>query len=105
VEGSIAAPELLERIDRGEALHVLDVRSESEFGGGHVPGAVNIPFNHVGSRMNEVPGNAGEALIVYCLHGPRAYIAATTLRRSGRKIVYMSGHWSAWQAAGLRVER
>ena len=105
MDGSITGVELLERIDRGEALSILDVRSEGEFTAGHVPGAVNIPFTQVGARLAEVPGAPEEPLVVYCGHGPRAYMAATMLRRGGRKIVYMSGHWSAWQASGLRIER
>jgi rhodanese-related sulfurtransferase len=102
----ITAGELLARIDRGESLSILDVRSEAEFAAGHVPGAVNIPFGKVFSRLDDVPGTAGDQLILYCGHGPRAYIASTALRQGGRKrIVYLSGHWAAWQNAGLRVER
>ena len=102
----ISNVDLLERIDRGETLCILDVRSEGEFAAGHVPGAVNIPFTTLLSRVDDVPGKAGDELILYCGHGPRAYIAATTLRQSGRtRIVYLGGHWAAWQDAGLRVER
>ena len=105
-ENSIKVVDLLKRIDRGETLRILDVRSEGEFAAGHVPGAVNIPFTKLPSRMEDVPGTAGDELILYCGHGPRAYIAATALRQGGRnRIVYLSGHWAAWQDAGLRVER
>ena len=102
---SIAVADLIERIDRGETLRILDVRSEGEFAAGHVPGAVNIPFTRVLSRMDDVPGTAGDELILYCGHGPRAYIAAAALRYGGRaRIVYLRGHWAAWQDAGLRFE-
>jgi rhodanese-related sulfurtransferase len=102
----ITVVDILERIDRGETLRILDVRSEGEFAAGHVPGAVNIPFTKLFSRMDDVPGKAGDELILYCGHGLRAYIAATALRHGGRKrIVYLRGHWAAWQDAGLRVER
>lgn len=102
----ITVAELLERIDRGDTLRILDVRSEGEFAAGHVPGAVNIPFTKLPFRMDDVPGTAGDELIVYCGHGPRAYLARAALRHGGRqRIVYVSGHWAAWQAAGLRVER
>ncbi len=105
-DGPVTVGELLERIERGETLRILDVRSESEFGAGHVPGAVNIPFTRLLSHVDEVPGTAEDELILYCGHGPRAYIAAAALRRGGRKrIVYLSGHWAAWQDAGLRIER
>lgn len=103
---SITVAELLERINRGDTVRILDVRSNGEFASGHVPGAVNVPFTEVRSRMADVPGAAGDELIVYCGHGPRAYIAVAALRAAGRKrITYMSGHWSAWQKAGFRIER
>jgi rhodanese-related sulfurtransferase len=103
---SIAAATLLERIDRGDSLRILDVRSPEEFAAGHVPGAVNVPYDAVSARINDVLGSGDEELILYCGHGPRAYLAASALRRAGRtRIVYLKGHWAAWQRAGLRVER
>ena len=102
---SITVTELLARIDAGEALNILDVRSEAEFEDGHVPGARNVPFQQVLSRPNDIPGTSDQELILYCGHGPRAYVAASALRHQGReRIVYMSGHWAAWTAKGLRVE-
>jgi len=103
---SIAPADLQARIDRGESMFILDVRSAAEFAAGHVPGAVNIPFDTVASRLRDVPGSASEELFLYCGHGPRAYFAARSLRRAGRsRIVMLSGHFSAWQRAGLRVAR
>jgi rhodanese-related sulfurtransferase len=101
---SLSSQELMDRRARGDVLHVLDVRSEGEFAAGHVPGAVNVPFNQVGARLDEVPGTPGEELIVYCGHGPRAYMAAISLRHSGRRVVYLRGHWSGWQAQNLPIE-
>ena len=89
-----------------QALVVLDVRTPAEYAEGHVPGAINIPFTKMPYRMDIVPGGAEDELIVYCGHGPRAYIAAATLRHAGRKrILYLSGHWAAWLGAGLPIER
>jgi rhodanese-related sulfurtransferase len=106
VDTSISNIDLLARIDSGDAPPILDVRSEQEFTAGHVPGAVNVPFNQVPCRMSEVPGAPGEELIVYCGHGPRAYMAAVPLKHSGeRRVVFMSGHWAGWEATALRVER
>lgn len=103
---SITPKQLLDRLDRGETVHVLDVRSEAEFAGGHVPGAVNVPFTQLLSRPDRAPGAVDDELIVYCGHGPRAHVAATALRRGGRKrLVFLSGHWAAWQAARLRIEQ
>lgn len=101
---SIEPADLAARIARGERLQILDVRSEAEFAAGHVPGAVNIPFNHVSSRLAQVPTNLDEPLYVYCGHGPRAYIAASALRHGGRsRLIYVKGHFAAWLRAGLPV--
>jgi rhodanese-related sulfurtransferase len=103
---SITALDLRTRIDRGERLHILDVRSKREFAAGHVPGAVNMPFGRILSGMDPVPMPTGQELLVYCGHGPRAYIAALALRSRGyRRIVYLSGHFAGWRAAGFRIER
>jgi rhodanese-related sulfurtransferase len=60
----------------------------------------------VASRVEVVPGRVGDELILYCGHGPRAYIAAAVLRARGwKRIVYLRGHWSAWKAARYRIER
>jgi hydroxyacylglutathione hydrolase len=105
-EVTILAEDLARRIEDGDRLHILDVRSGGEFAAGHVPGAVNIPFTAVPFRLASVPGTTSDELILYCGHGPRAYVAAAALRVGGRsKIVYLRGHWAAWQTAELPVER
>ncbi|HVQ17343.1 MAG TPA: MFS transporter, partial [Vicinamibacterales bacterium] len=47
---------LLGQIDSNTAPTILDVRSVKEFADGHVPGALNIPFESVGARAHELPG-------------------------------------------------
>ena len=52
----ISQEALLERQEKDdEATYVLDVRSPEEYASGHVPGAVNIPYDQIASRMAEVP--------------------------------------------------
>jgi len=102
---SISSADLLRRIDAGDAPAILDVRTPAEFARGHVPGAVNIPFNAVGKRLQDLPGPPSGELVVYCGHGPRAYLAGMTLRRlAHRNVQYLRGHWAGWQRAGLRQE-
>ena len=102
---SITPVELLERLRRRDSLVVVDVRSASEFAIGHVPGAINIPFSQLGARADEVPGAAGGEVILYCGHGPRAWLAAVALRRRRpTRIAYLRGHWAAWREGGHPVE-
>ena len=97
--------DLSQRIAAREAPAMLDVRTEREFADGHVPGAVNIPFNEIGARIGDLHLDRGAPLIVYCGHGPRAWIAARALRRAGFTVDYLKGHMAAWRRAGLPEER
>jgi phage shock protein E len=96
--------ELSRRIAAREAPAILDVRTAREYDDGHVPGAVNIPFNQIRQRLGELPVDRAAPLIVYCGHGPRAWIAARALRRAGFTVDYLKGHMAAWRRAGLPEE-
>jgi rhodanese-related sulfurtransferase len=103
---TISPDALLERIDRGDAPIVLDVRSASEFAAGHVPGAVNVPFTRVITGTGRVPARGAQPVVVYCGHGPRAWMAGAALRRRGHgRVMYLRGHMAGWRRAGLREER
>jgi rhodanese-related sulfurtransferase len=105
-EEAIAPAALLDRIDRGGASTILDVRTPAEFAGGHVPGAVNVPFTSVLAGTDDVRAQMSETVVVYCGHGPRAWLAGAALRRRGYTgITYLRGHMAAWRRAGLREER
>ncbi|MGI9113670.1 MAG: MBL fold metallo-hydrolase [Chthoniobacterales bacterium] len=88
----------------GRELQVLDVRSNREWKGGHVPGACHIFLSELGKRMGEL--DRGKSTAVYCATGYRASIAASMLKANGFAVVSnVPGSWHAWKEAGYRVER
>ena len=94
----ITVDDLARRIGQVDAPVVLDVRTRAEYELGHVPSAINIPFTEVGTRVHEIPSKGREEIVVYCGHGPRAWIAAAWLRRLGfQRISRLRGHWAGWQ--------
>lgn len=100
------APAEVQRLLGAEAPPLLlDVRSEAEFRAGHIPGAVHIPHTEVAARIGEI--RVPEAgVVVYCQKGPRARSAEQTLREHGvERVLHLQDGFSAWQAAGLPVER
>jgi rhodanese-related sulfurtransferase len=102
----ITVRELLDRIEAGHPPPILDVRSGLEFKAGHVPGAVHIPFWLLAARLADVPARKDESLVVYCGHGPRAFMAAAVLRAAGfQDLRLLSGHWAGWVRDGLPQER
>lgn len=102
----IEPDDLLERIGRGSAPVVVDVRSGPEFKGGHVPGALHMPFWSALFRAGRIPADRRDPIVVYCGHGPRAEMAAAALRVRGfQDVRLLRGHWAKWRASGRRVER
>ena len=103
---AIPPDDLLAQIDAGKAPVILDVRSKAEFDAGHVPGAVHVPFWQVAKSKEVLPSDTNEPLVVYCGHGPRAYMAGAALRRLGfSRISYLAGHMTRWRRERRREER
>jgi rhodanese-related sulfurtransferase len=81
--------------DLEKAPTVLDVRSKSEWQGGHIPGSINMPLNHLEERASEVPTDG--KLVVHCQGGYRSSIAASLLQRLGHKnVTDLVGGYKAW---------
>ena len=101
---SISPSNLHERREAGTAPVVIDVRTPEEYSQGHIPGAVNIPYDQIAERISEVEAPNGVAL--YCMVGPRARKGEEALRDSGyAPILHLEGGMAAWQASGLPIER
>jgi rhodanese-related sulfurtransferase len=102
---SISPASLAERITAGTAPMILDVRSKKEYDHGHVPGARHVPFWRMGSRWRNFADKQQSPIVVYCGHGPRAYIAGAALEKRGFSgIVYLTGHMKLWKEMHLPVE-
>ncbi|HEY3073925.1 MAG TPA: rhodanese-like domain-containing protein [Burkholderiales bacterium] len=92
-------------INREDAL-VVDVRDPGEFAAGHVLGAKNLPLARLESPGADLAKRKDRPVIVYCDGGERAAKAAAALKRQGfTRVVNLSGGISAWQQAGLPVEK
>lgn len=90
--------ELLRLVQEGsEPYHLIDVRSPEEFAEGHIPSAVNIPFQLIEER---VPTTDRDALIVlYCHSGGRSAVAKAILQDVGFHHVVNFGAIDDWPGA------
>ncbi len=78
--------EMFDRIEAGQPLTVLDVRTQPEWDAGHVEGAMHIDLGQLRKRIAEVP--ADKPLAVMCDSGYRSYLAQRILINAGRENVY-----------------
>ncbi len=95
----IEAGELRDRLGRGEAPLILDVRGPDEFAGplGHIEGARNVPLAELPSRIAEIEQEAAADLVV-CLTDKRSSQAAVALAAAGiRDVAVLRGGMRAWR--------
>ncbi len=100
---------LVRQIQPGEpspAGQLVDVRDESEFLTGSLPGARNIPLHRLREQMDQLKRD--EPVLVYCQVGQRGYNAARILSMSGfREVWNLSGgyrlHQPRWENAPAGV--
>ncbi|QQC67201.1 rhodanese-like domain-containing protein [Paraburkholderia ginsengisoli] len=81
---------------------LLDVRGPALFGGGHVPGAVNLPHGKiVASKLADYPPDT--LFVTYCAgpHCNGATRAAIRLARLGRPVKIMTGGVTGWLDEGF----
>ncbi|TNF27854.1 MAG: rhodanese-like domain-containing protein [Deltaproteobacteria bacterium] len=94
-------PALAKRLVEEEHAVILDVRTPGEFSTGAIPGAVNIPVQELGRRMDEVSklvgADKGHAIVVYCRSGRRSGIAKEMLQEAGYQRVTNLGPKENWR--------
>jgi hydroxyacylglutathione hydrolase len=95
---TIDPADVLAQIAAGRPPIILDVRSLAEFSRGHLPGARLRPFWRVVLTGLGVNVPASTTIVVYCGHGPRAELAAASLRLRGfRAVRLLRGHMAGWR--------
>jgi rhodanese-related sulfurtransferase len=98
--GTVESQVLAERIARGDAPLILDVRTPAEFAEGHLPGAINIPHDELTGRLDELGVERDAEVVVYCRTGRRAGLAESVLVETGFSNVHdLKGHWRDWSGA------
>ncbi|WP_097869316.1 rhodanese-like domain-containing protein [Streptomyces sp. rh34] len=87
-------------------LTVIDVRAPGEYAGGHLPGALNIPLDHIRRALPDIrqAADRGEVLIV-CASGARSENACRVLAEHNITTATLSGGTSAWAADGHDLHR
>lgn len=89
---SVITPEELIRCSKENRI-LLDVRTETEFAGGHLDGAVNIPVDNLRGRLQEL--DKSKEILEYCQVGLRGYIAGRILQQHGFNVKNLTGGYKS----------
>ena len=77
---------------------VVDVRDRSGWSGGHIPGSIHVPINHLDSGV--IVDDKRSPLAVLADNDREAEAAVGALVRQGWDAVTISGGAPGWRAAG-----
>jgi len=98
----ITRRELVTRLRRRDVV-VIDVRPQTEYEAGHIPGARSVPPDEVRKRLRELPKDV--EVVAYC-RGPFCVYADDAVRALGRRGVRarrLEDGFPEWHRAGLAV--
>jgi len=100
--------ELKQRLDSGEEILVLDVRTVADFGGeqGHLASARNIPVEDLAQHLDELQGYLERPIAIVCRTDKRSAKAAQLLTRRGFADVHVvRGGMTCWNEQGYPVQQ
>ena len=91
-----------------EADALIDVREESEFAAGHIPGAIHASRGMLEFKLAGNPALQARDIkvVLYCKTSGRAALAAASMREMGYlNVKSIAGGFDAWVAAGKPVAK
>lgn len=91
--------------NEGRAFHLIDVREESEWSRGHLPGAVYLGRGVIERDIETRYPDPATELYLYCGGGFRSILVADNLQKMGySRVVSVDGGFRGWCDAGYPVE-
>lgn len=103
---NITADEVKPRIDRRETFNLVDVREESEFAAGRLPGAMHLSRGIIERDIEKKFPDTGAELVLYCGGGYRSALVAESLAKMGyTNVKSMDGGFRGWTEKNYPVAK
>lgn len=102
----ISAAELKKKLDTAGSFHLVDVREDSEWAAGHIPGAQHLSKGILERDIETRIPDPNVEIILYCGGGFRSALAADNLQKMGyARVLSLKGGWRGWLEAGFPVTK
>lgn len=90
------------RLDEGEKVRLVDVRSAEEYQQGIIAGGEFLPLHTLPTRLDAF--SVGETIVFYCRSGQRSAQACAFLKENtGIEAINLRGGIIAWYQAGYEI--
>lgn len=76
---------------------IVDVRRQDEYDSGHIPGAILIPNESIGTEKPDALPDPDQIILIYCRSGRRSKEAAQKLADMGYTNIYEFGGIIDWK--------
>ena len=98
----IDSSELKRRMDAGENITLLDIRSEAEVVQGSLPDSEHLPMHLIPLKMQDLPKEGD--VVLYCRSGARSYHACAYLVQQGvHNVLNLRGGIIGWARNGFEI--
>ena len=99
--GKKISPQFLISLANNENAFIVDLRNSELFNQGHITGSINIPFNNLSKRFNEIPEDS-KSIILVCDMGNVSPNAGELLKKEGFKdLLILRGGVNEWKLQNL----
>lgn len=89
-----------------EICIIVDVRNEEKFNAGHIPNAINIPFNKFSEEIDRLKRESEKTILVYCGSGNSSGKAMKILnQKEFKSAMIIEGGFSEWIKLQLPVSQ
>jgi rhodanese-related sulfurtransferase len=97
--------DMLKRRAANDSFVLVDVREESEFAAGRIPGATHLGKGVIERDIEEAIPDPSTPLVLYCGGGYRSALAAYNLQQMGyTNVISMDGGFRGWKERGLGID-
>lgn len=93
----VSTAEAVEMMAETTDYIILDVRTPAEYESGHIPGAINVANETIGSKDIEELPDKDQVIFVYCRSGNRSKEASAKLTKLGYTNIVEFGGINNWE--------
>jgi rhodanese-related sulfurtransferase len=102
----LTVEDVKKKLERGEKFHLVDVREDTEWAKGHLPGAEHLGKGIIERDIETEIADMGAEIVLYCGGGFRSALAGDAIQKMGYGNVWsMDGGWRVWNEKGFEVEK
>ncbi len=94
------------KLERDETFFLVDVREESEFKAGRIPGAIHLGKGIIERDIEQTIPDTNACIVLYCGGGYRSALAAWNLQRMGySNVISMDGGYRVWKESNFPLDQ